>query len=294
MPRCLIGVGSNLGDRSAILQGAVADLRRQLTVTAVSKWFTYAAVGGPEDQQDFFNGAVVAETELSAQEVALVLQQIEASAGRERIERWSSRTLDCDLLLFGNKQIDTQSLQVPHPRMIARRFVLEPAAEIAADMIHPQIGWNIKKLFRHLVDAMPYFCVLGSDKDFARRIAELVSNATSSRLLTIQQLTGRKAKSPIKWATAANDLLANEIQPSRGLVSNFWVWEPWLHDARLPIPVDFRPTLNPKLIIVTDPIGSDFGKNFAMLDQRLRLPTLFLSDKKHAVQDAVGSVLAMQ
>lgn len=294
MPVVLLGLGSNLGDRRAILEDAVSKIERRLEVLSISEWFTYPAVGGPTGQQDFLNGALVGRTELAPHDLVQQLQRIEREAGRERIRRWDSRTLDCDLLLYGDQTVDTETLQVPHPRMITRRFVLEPAASVAPDMHHPQTGWTMKRLLHHLENATPYYCVLGPDDDRSRQIAQKISESTGFPLVTRAQVAGENSKSPVAWISVTSEIL-NDFDVSSGLISTFWNWEPWLEDDRLAIPIEFRSALAPKLIIVTEPTGSAFAQKFAKLQPSLRRPTLFLSAKQEdALQDAIGCVQAMQ
>ena len=294
MPVVLLGLGSNLGNRQAILEDAVSKIGQSLDVLSVSAWFTYPAVGGPTGQQDFLNGALVGRTELAPHDLVQQLQRIERDAGRERIRRWDSRTLDCDLLLYGDQTIDTESLQVPHPRMITRRFVLEPAASVAPDMVHPHIGWTMKRLLGHLEDATPYYCVLGPNEAQTLEIAQQISKSTGFPLVTRAQLPGENSKSPIAWTSVTSELL-HDLDASSGLISTFWFWEPWLEDDRLAVPVEFSSALAPKLIIVTEPTGSAFAQKFAKLQPSLRRPTLFLSAKQDdALQDAIGCVQAMQ
>ena len=148
MTTCLVALGSNLGDRAATLDAAIRDLAAASGVDSVcaSSWQLTLPVGGFASQSEFLNGAALVETSHSAIELLALLQQIESRHGRARGERWGSRTLDLDLLLFGDAIIDTPALTVPHPRMSFRRFVLEPAAEIAGEMVHPAIGWTIERL----------------------------------------------------------------------------------------------------------------------------------------------------
>ena len=144
---CLIALGSNLGDRRRTLDEAVARLARhpQLRVLATSPWIETAAVGGPPGQGDFLNGAILLETSLPPEAVLAILQEIEAALGRRREERWGPRSIDLDLLLYDQEVRQTPSLVLPHPRMTQRRFVLEPAAAIAASMVHPLTGWTLQQ-----------------------------------------------------------------------------------------------------------------------------------------------------
>ena len=290
MPVILVGLGSNLGDRQRILDSAVKQLRREFTVTNVSDWFSYPAVGGPEGQQDFLNGCVVAETQKTPHATVKVLQQIEVQAGRERVVRWDARTLDCDLLLFGDQEIFTDDLEVPHPRMHTRRFVLEPAHTVAADMVHPRFGWTVEDLFHNLERAKPIFCIVGSNPTFVDELAAAISKATGLELYTRQQLAGTKPNQIVDWLTRTTTFHKNS---GNGAVSGFWAGEPWLHNP-LHSEVDANQIVQAKLLICADPRGSDYAKQFDLLPTSLRVPTLFLSaERTSAIQDAVGCVLAM-
>ena len=152
MARCLLALGSNLGDRQTILAdvcAALAQMPDTLLLTR-SHWYATAPIGGAAGQGEFLNGAVLLETSLTPQQLASALQEIEARLGRQRIERWDARTIDIDILLYGEQVIDTPGLIVPHPRMSFRSFVLEPAAEIAGAMLHPTSGWTLARLLSHL------------------------------------------------------------------------------------------------------------------------------------------------
>lgn len=152
MAICLLGFGSNLGDREEVVRAAIAEIDALPSVRVLrsSKLIATRPVGGPAGQPEFVNGAAVIETEMEPLELLLELQRIEARHGRQRLERWGARTLDIDLLLVDERVIETEVLTIPHPRMSFRRFVLEPSAEIAGQMVHPTIGWTISRLLNHL------------------------------------------------------------------------------------------------------------------------------------------------
>src|SRR4051794_33153729 len=128
----LIGLGSNLGDRKAQLDAAVAALAvaSGIALRAVSPLHETAPVGGPGGQGSFLNAAAAIETTLDPKALLRSLHAIEIQGGRVRAERWGERTLDLDLLLFGDAVIDTLGLRIPHPRLAVRRFVLAPLAQI--------------------------------------------------------------------------------------------------------------------------------------------------------------------
>jgi 2-amino-4-hydroxy-6-hydroxymethyldihydropteridine diphosphokinase len=128
--RVLLGLGSNLGDRRAHLRHAVELLP---DVAAVSPVYETEPVGGPE-QEPYLNLVVALETDLEPHELLAVAQRLEAEAGRVRAERWGPRTLDVDILWIDRVNVDEPDLQVPHPRMRQRRFVMAPLAEIAPDV----------------------------------------------------------------------------------------------------------------------------------------------------------------
>jgi pantoate--beta-alanine ligase len=153
MTHSLVGLGSNLGDRVGNLLLAVGELRRlpRTTVVRVSPFVETRPVGGPAGQSNFFNGIAIVDTALSATELFAGLLAIEISLGRERNEHWGPRTIDLDLLLFGQEVIETANLVVPHPRLPERRFVLDPAAAVAGDWIHSTSG----KSLEHLLDELP-------------------------------------------------------------------------------------------------------------------------------------------
>src|SRR5581483_8966263 len=148
MVQCLIALGSNQGDRVGNLVKAV-DLLRQnpgVRVDRVSSFHETAPVGGPPGQRAYFNAAVTIETGLARGELMSALLATEQKLGRERAERWGPRTIDVDLLLYGDRVIESAELAVPHPRMQERRFVLGPAAEIASDRIHPRLRQTVGQL----------------------------------------------------------------------------------------------------------------------------------------------------
>ena len=142
--RAYLGLGSNLGDRAAMLQLAVDDLAADpaVRVVAVSPVYETAPVGGPE-QEDYLNAVVAIDTDLEPRAVLALAQRAEQHAGRERTVRWGPRTLDGDVLLVGDRRVDEPDLQVPHPRLAERGFVLAPLHDVAPDLVaEPAGGWE--------------------------------------------------------------------------------------------------------------------------------------------------------
>jgi 2-amino-4-hydroxy-6-hydroxymethyldihydropteridine diphosphokinase len=138
MPTAFLGLGSNIGDRKANLARAVAMLAAhpQIEVVDVSSIHETEPVGYTK-QPDFLNAVARVETTLRPRELLDVILAIEAEMGRERTIRWGPRVIDIDILLFDGEQVDEPGLQIPHPRMMERQFVLDPLAEIAPDLVLP-------------------------------------------------------------------------------------------------------------------------------------------------------------
>ena len=145
-----IALGSNLGDREARLREALALLGSSIWELRCSTFYDTEPVGvGP--QPVFLNAAAVGQTTLTARELLSTLLQLEKQLGRERPYPGAPRTIDLDLILYGDAVIDEPGLIVPHPRFRERRFVLEPLAEIAAEWVDPVT----KRTVRELASAVP-------------------------------------------------------------------------------------------------------------------------------------------
>jgi 2-amino-4-hydroxy-6-hydroxymethyldihydropteridine diphosphokinase len=141
-----VALGSNLGDRIAHLNHAIARLQEFLGNLRVSRFYDTVPVGAAGPQPLFLNAAAVGKTPMPARELLEAMLAIEQERGRERPYQNAPRSLDLDLILYGDAVIDEPTLVVPHPRFRERRFVLEPLAEIAPDLKDPVTGGTVAAL----------------------------------------------------------------------------------------------------------------------------------------------------
>jgi 2-amino-4-hydroxy-6-hydroxymethyldihydropteridine diphosphokinase len=147
-----IALGANLGNRRENIEAAIEQLRATsgVFVGKTSSLLENPAVGGPAGSPAFLNAVVEIETTLSPRQLLDRLLQIERSLGRERREKWGPRLIDLDLILYGDQILAEPDLQVPHPLMHERRFVLEPLAQIAPQAVHPVLKKKIAELLDEL------------------------------------------------------------------------------------------------------------------------------------------------
>ena len=202
--RCLLAIGSNLGDRRAILDRACAEVEKLpgCQLLAHSRWHATVPIGGAAGQGEFLNGAILLETTVGPLPLARCLQQVETRLGRKRTQRWDARAIDIDLLLYGQQVVDTADLTVPHPRMTFRKFVLEPAAEIAGQMLHPSSGWTIDRLLAHLQNSPRYVVVTATEKPIAEWLISQIS---------------QKGHCPVLESNEKSNAKKGVLQPIRGI-----------------------------------------------------------------------------
>ena len=144
--RAYVGVGSNLGDRWAHLAFAARQLRADSRVALLraSRVWDSEPVGPPQPR--YLNAVLELETRLTASGLHALLQLTERGARRQRERRWAARTLDLDLLLYGDQVLETPKLVLPHPGIVSRRFVLAPLAELCPDRLVPGTGRTVVQL----------------------------------------------------------------------------------------------------------------------------------------------------
>lgn len=238
MATAYIALGSNLGDRWGTLSAAVRRLWAEpgLRVTATSEFYETAPVGCPPGSGEFLNSIVAVETDRPPEDLLQLLLRIERQFGRVRSEPNSPRTLDLDLILYGDVVLNTPDLTLPHPRMHERAFVLAPLAELTADTVHPVLGKSVGELAAAVAtpDVRPLAAarepaahtlaglnalVTGSTSgiggaianEFQSRGAEVIRHGRRERLDANERFVSADLRDP-----AAVDRLANEAWDALG------------------------------------------------------------------------------
>lgn len=145
-------LGSNLGDSRKYLSDAISEIESKIgTINAKSSLYQTAS-WGKQDQPDFINQVIELSTNLNPADLLKGILEIENIFGRQRLEKWGSRTIDIDILLFEDQLVNSPDLIIPHPYLSVRRFSLMPLSEIAPDLLHPISKKSITELLLELTD----------------------------------------------------------------------------------------------------------------------------------------------
>ena len=185
MSECLIALGGNVNISSEVFINALVQLEVQgCTDVRISRILSTRPVG-VEAGSEFLNAAAVLRTDLNAIEMLHALHKVEAHFSRVRTRHWGPRTLDLDLVLHGNQIFNSANLVLPHPAMWYRRFVLEPAVDVAADMMHPILNESMRDLFSRLKQRPLKLEICSNGKLPLSDFAELAGCADESVLLKV-------------------------------------------------------------------------------------------------------------
>jgi 2-amino-4-hydroxy-6-hydroxymethyldihydropteridine diphosphokinase len=305
MATALVSLGSNVGDRAAMLGRALALMGEapSLRVAATSAFHETRPAGGPAGQQNFLNAAALLETSLPPRELVLHLQNVETKLGRVRGIRWGPRTIDLDLLLYDLLELESSELTLPHPRMSFRRFVLEPAVEIAADMMHPVCGNTMGGLLRHLDQSPRYVAIEGLSGGVVRalrRHPHLVIAAhghagdsvhEAARLLeAIHRLEHGQWLVGQSWGSDCArfaDPCSPESPGARNADAS---------PARQPCDALVQPRLLVVLPAGGEPLRERRNRLSAQVRQGFRGPTLWLTDEEpeHVAEEVLAAMQAME
>jgi 2-amino-4-hydroxy-6-hydroxymethyldihydropteridine diphosphokinase len=331
MARCLLGFGANLGDPPGQIAAALRQLtaRGDVRLCAVSSTWTTRPVGGPPDQPPYRNAAALIETRLSPDELWGRTQAVESALGRERSQVWGPRLIDIDLLLYEDAIVRQPGLRIPHPLMVARRFALGPAAEIAPQLQHPILGWTLERLWEHLTTVPPRFVLVGCQDNAARAaIATAAGAVPIVDPARASPATGGRSPVPdYRWQLELLERRVAALRQSgwaaphldRWLLCEYWLDESWLQAQATLSGEDWRRFAEefarqtqdiapPKLVILVvgskqesdRPVLAAAASNVTGLRQRLiaQGTTPFVEVEATTPDDVVrvaaGAMLAMQ
>lgn len=233
MPQCLVSFGSNLGTRQSVIASAARSLAQipEVENFRVSRLYETPPIGGPSGQDPFLNGVAAFDTTARARQVLAWLQDLEHQLGRRRERRWGARSIDLDVVLHGNLIGGSSDLTVPHPRYTARRFVLRPACDVAADYRDPRFGWTLRRLTEHLEAGNASMALAGSDAATRTELCRLLRNR-------YQLLTFDADPTPLSMAVIANAPAAAPPEPAVDRAPIVCVSDdsPWVSAAVGPLP----------------------------------------------------------
>lgn len=193
MARCLISFGANLGIPAVTIAQAADQIRQllgpRLVSLDLSRLVRTPAVGGPTGQPPFVNAVAALEVSAcSAWDIWHIVRQVEHTLGRVRQERWEARRIDLDVLLFDDQRIWTAQFKLPHPRMVMRRFILQPALDVAADWLEPVSGWSIARLASSLAEAPASIVLVSHNVHRDQRLVDEAARIARCELQTVHMV----------------------------------------------------------------------------------------------------------
>jgi 2-amino-4-hydroxy-6-hydroxymethyldihydropteridine diphosphokinase len=228
MPDCLIALGSNLGNRCEQLRQALSAIGILPATRLIGRsgWHETVPIGGPQNQGSFLNAAALVSTALPPSRLLSELKRIETGAGREGAARWAPRPLDLDVAIYGDVRLHAGDLILPHPRLTFRRFMLEPAAEIAPWMLHGECGWTLQRLLAHLNTAQETVVVAASGDQQSAQLIDGLSKSFGFAT-DVRPDDSNEKPSISLWAPAGSGLqrrpkLILAVQPLAGTGPDDW------------------------------------------------------------------------
>jgi 2-amino-4-hydroxy-6-hydroxymethyldihydropteridine diphosphokinase len=255
--RSLIGCGANLGCPREQLDRAIDMLRFMpgVNLLDVSRFIETRPIGGPPGQPAYLNAACLVETGFEPEDLLEMLAAIENTLDRRRDQRWGPRSIDLDLLLHGDRVIESERLQLPHPRMTTRRFVLEPAAEIAPELTHPLAGCTIGDLLENISQRHLHVAVVGIPGSGCSEIATAVADVTLARQLHAPAplpvtggLCGAAAEATAFWQETLRQYAAPLKRSAWPRDPHGTVTDYWLESVRLAAERCLAPTGRPEFL----------------------------------------------
>ena len=228
MAQCLISFGSNLGDRLELIRAAAQRISEDANVQGIqcARLFETPSVGGPSGQGAFLNTVAVIETSYSTEEVLSLLQSTEQSLGRVRKQRWDERSIDLDVVLYGDFVGESFRLKLPHPRYTARSFVLTPALDVAGHWRDPRFDWSLAQLHEHLCAGPASIALEGGQREFRRELCRRVQS-----LHGVAARIADRAEMSVSVVGHAPLAAESRTPPSAESDSSDWsTGKPWIAD----------------------------------------------------------------
>ena len=240
MSRCLISLGANIGDARASVRAAIELLRQRLAAedrVELSRLYQTPPIGGPAGQPPFINAVAAVWTQRSPWEMWHLIRSVEQELGRTRVRRWEARRIDLDILLYEQQLIWTGQLKIPHPRMCMRRFILLPAAEVAADWLDPVSQLTIGQLAARVRSGQGNMLLVGAAELPLTAALQQATGHATARWLTPEQLTSLGSPDiGQRWVSLGDvaallPMWAAASQPLTLTTKLLFVWQPAVERA---------------------------------------------------------------
>ncbi len=303
MTACLIGLGANLQNPTHQILVAAQMLANHPNICdlQLSSLQQSKPIGGPPNQPPYVNAAALLQTDLAPLELLDTVQQVEQTLGREREIRWGQRLIDLDVLLLDNIEMVSPRLILPHPRMTFRRFVLQSAAEIAPNMVHPGTKTTLSQLRAHLDEPTQYVALSGGSAEQRTFFAEHLRDRHAALVISESNLPASPNEGrAIEFLQQRAKLLSpnNMVSDGQLHISNFYFddlkheitssWQPDLKETWKQLCMQ---VVRPKLLAV---ICSEVSPTKLPTPWPCPIVQLPGEDPNWAVEELSAAILAMQ